>query len=73
MTRRALLAVGALAAGVLLSGCGGAGHRETAPPASTATGSGTAGKGLSDQEVSGLEKIVSGAEGAADQAEAGGG
>ncbi|MCW2885970.1 MAG: hypothetical protein JWL58_2832 [Streptosporangiaceae bacterium] len=68
MTRRALLAAGTLTAAVLLSGCGGAGHQAAPPPANTSTG--TTGTGLSDQEISDMEKIVSGAESAAEQAAA---
>jgi hypothetical protein len=71
MSRRTLFTAGALTTALLLSGCGGADRQTSPPPARTTTGTtGTSGTGLSDREVSELEKIVSGAESAADQAEA---
>jgi hypothetical protein len=72
VSRRVLFTAGALTTALLLSGCGGAGHRTSPPPARTTTGTtGTTGTGLSDREISELEKIVSGAESAADQADTG--
>jgi hypothetical protein len=75
MTRRVLLAAGTLTVAVLLSGCAGGGHQKVAPPASGTTApagttgtTATTGTGMSDQEISELEKIVSGAETAANQA-----
>jgi hypothetical protein len=83
MSRRALLAAGALAAVLscgALSGCGGSVRQAPAPPASTTTATGgttggttgtttgTTGTSLTDQEVSEMERIVSAAETAAGQA-----
>lgn len=69
-TRWRIVPAGLLFVGLALAGCGGVADRSATDAGGTQSSStGRSGSELSAQEVGELEKLVSDAEGAADQAE----